>query len=199
MIEDDKQFDRALAELPERPEGIAPQHDLWPGIEARLDEQAAAPRVRTPWRYAMAASLVGVLVTGLVLAPQAPEPAPITVASGPAASPSNSEAAEPWAPMLAEFRQAEQAIRASTQQTAATTPRPQDAEPLAGSLELERAITKLENQSAALREQLKTDPNNIDNIQTLARVERRRLELIRLITTLDQAPDGGFSNADASF
>lgn len=191
----DAALDRALAELAP---GVPPTRDLWSAIEARLDEHPAVASRRSPWRYAMAASMVGVLVGGLVLAPKAPEPSPITVASGP--MPEASPSDEPWAPMLATFRQAEQAIRTSSQPVAASpSNRPDDAEPLAGTLELERAINKLEAQSAELREQLKADPNDIDNIQTLARVERRRLELIRLITELDQAPDGGFSNADATF
>ena len=61
------------------------------------------------------------------------------------------------------------------------------------------AIQKLEQQSAQLREALKADPNDIDTIQTLARVERRRLELIRLVAQLDQAPAGGLSHADITF
>lgn len=201
MTEDNNQsshdaaLDRALAELAP---GRQPPNDLWAGIEARLDEHPVVARRRSPWRYAVAASMVGVLVGGLVLAPQAPEPPPITVASGP--MPQEPASEEPWANMLATFRQAEQTIRTSSQPVVASPSNtPDNAQPLAGTLELERAIDKLEAQSATLREQLKADPNDIDNIQTLARVERRRLELIRLITELDQAPDGGFSNADATF
>lgn len=194
-LQSDAALDEALASLaPGRP----PARDLWQGIESRLDTQPVTARRRSPWRYAMAASMVGVLVGGLVLVPKAPEQAPITIASGP--SPETAQAEQPWEPMLATFRQAERAIRTSAKPVAASPSNtPDNAQPLAGTLELERAINKLEAQSAELREQLKTDPNDIDNIQTLARVERRRLELIRLITELDQAPDGGFSNADASF
>lgn len=195
MTDNDTQLDQALGQLSP---GVSPNTDLWPGIAAQLDAPAATTRRRSPWRYAMVASMVGVLVSGLIFAPRTPEPAPITVASGPAAS--TAQAEQPWQPMLDTFRQAERAIRTSTQPVAASPSNtPDNAEPLAGTLELERAIDKLELQSAELREQLKSDPHDVDNIQTLARVERRRLELIRLITQLDQAPAGGFSNADASF
>lgn len=192
MTNTDGQLDQALRSLdPER----TPDRDLWPGIAERLDQ---APRHRRhPWRYAAAAGLVAAIAGGLMLAPRAPEAPPITVASGPEAVPRAAHDAEPWGPMLATFRQAEQAIRASAPQPEHA---PQgDAAPLAGTRELETAIQKLEQQSAALREALKADPNNVDTIQTLARVERRRLELIRLVAQLDQAPAGGLSHADITF
>ena len=195
MTDSDTRLDQALRGLnPER----APDRDLWPDIADRLDA-APARRTRSPWRYALAASLVGAIAAGVVLAPPAPDTAPVLVAAAPDTGADTAE--EPWAPMLASFRQAEQTIRASTRAAEpdqASAPA-SEAAPLAGSQELEMAIQKLEQQSAQLREALKADPNDIDTIQTLARVERRRLELIRLVAQLDQAPAGGLSHADITF
>lgn len=58
--------EQAIGRLPRR---IAPRRDLWPGIQARLGTQDAAPANRRPaWRLpAMAASVAIAFAAGLIL------------------------------------------------------------------------------------------------------------------------------------
>ncbi|HUG04308.1 MAG TPA: hypothetical protein VML92_07765 [Steroidobacteraceae bacterium] len=71
--------DPLLAQAAELPKDIAPAHDLWPGVHARLDE---APRQRRSfgWPMALAAGVVAATVSALLTwglmrepAPQAPQ------------------------------------------------------------------------------------------------------------------------------
>ncbi|MFA5940842.1 MAG: hypothetical protein WC809_15910 [Sinimarinibacterium sp.] len=67
-----------------------PEHDLWPGIEARMKAGSLArrPRALQPWLgYALAASVVAALTIGLWREAPGPQPAPTatTVAFAPAA------------------------------------------------------------------------------------------------------------------
>jgi hypothetical protein len=71
--------DPLLAKAAELPRDVAPSHDLWPGIRARLDE--APQRARTfGWPMALAAGVVAATVSALLTwglmrepAPQAPQ------------------------------------------------------------------------------------------------------------------------------
>lgn len=71
--------DPLLAQAAELPKDIAPAHDLWPGVRARLDETPQRAR-SFGWPMALAAGVVAAAVSGLLTwglmrepAPQAPQ------------------------------------------------------------------------------------------------------------------------------
>ncbi|MDP9197977.1 MAG: hypothetical protein M3O07_02015 [Pseudomonadota bacterium] len=67
--------DPLLAKAAELPRDLAPAHDLWPGIRARLDE--APERARTfGWPMALAAGVVAAAVSALLTWGLMREPAP---------------------------------------------------------------------------------------------------------------------------
>jgi hypothetical protein len=67
--------DPLLAKAAELPREVAPAHDLWPGIRARLDE--APQRARTfGWPMALAAGVVAAAVSALLTWGLMREPAP---------------------------------------------------------------------------------------------------------------------------
>jgi hypothetical protein len=69
--------DPLLAQVAELPKDIAPAHDLWPGVRARLDE---APRQGRSfgWPLALAAGVVAAAVSALLTWGLMREPAPAT-------------------------------------------------------------------------------------------------------------------------
>jgi len=72
-IEQDKRLDAALAKLPR---SIEPQHDLWPGIHARIT-QPKSQSLRHRWSYGFAAAavlVVGVATIWISLNLYAPAP-----------------------------------------------------------------------------------------------------------------------------
>lgn len=73
---DELEYRRLLKKLPDR---VEPARDLWPGINARLGAPARQSRLRQPFPFAIAASLLtAVLLGALVLSQAAPERTPVS-------------------------------------------------------------------------------------------------------------------------
>lgn len=68
----DEKLDKALDRLPR---SIEPEHDLWPGIAARIATQRSRRWPRTLWSYAGAVAAVTVIAVS-ILRVTAPDPAP---------------------------------------------------------------------------------------------------------------------------
>jgi hypothetical protein len=86
--------DPLLAKAAELPKDVAPPHDLWPGIAARLGEaeKPAARRFRWPLALAagvLVASVSALLTWSLVRAPEGPAPSTQIAQTTPAPAPTD--------------------------------------------------------------------------------------------------------------
>ena len=172
-ISDRKLLD-SLAGLPRERE---PHKDLWPGIEARLQEQSVAGQrpdsSRLPRRFAIAAMLAVAVISAYQLGLQ----------RGSVIDQENLLAAYEAYRLEGLSNEYTGAIREAAALTAQQTETRMPAETVAG---MQASMNNILETEAMLREALKAEPGNEYLATLLVRLQSRQLELIREIPQIEQ-------------
>ena len=180
MNDQNVQNEAPLAGIGELPRSVEPSRDLWPAIQARLDEREVPAPPRRRWAlHAVAASLALAFVAGLLVGRQAPEgpglPMPGAIGVDELAGPA----------MVAGLQAAELEFQAAWK----GLPPVSMGQP-ALSLEAEQSIQgsweELQQAETALLAALEEHPDNPYLGQKLLDLRAQQLQFLRQLHMLDQ-------------
>lgn len=168
-------LDREAAALPKR---IEPQRDLWPGIEARLDERGVQTPPAAPSRvWPFVSGIAATLVVALAVTQLRTEPAPpLSAEAVPPVQTVLVERPAPWVPEIARTRnQLHPGFQDGLAQLSPET-----------RAIVEDNLAQIHRSLAEIHEALAADPGNLALHRMLASTYQLELNLISSIQSLSE-------------